>query len=656
MRFGTSIDQSLLALKEPVIAPSKQPKSVKPASPQKSRPAKPMEPGSIAALEDPASVLFLDIETTGLSWYYDEITIVGWLRDGAYSVHLAGDSPAPLLDSLRTALALVTFNGTQFDLRFLRKAFPELVLPPVHLDLRYLAKRAGLTGGQKAIELELGISQRANVEDIDGAMAVLLWHRYLRGDEWSLRRLIDYNRCDVVGMCGILDDVLDRLDTHPDLWFSRPRFAARGHVSSGLARPSSVLPRVRNLRATDNTFHSLFGGTPAELATVVGIDLTGSEKRPSGWCLSRGPETETAMVSSDDELFERVMAARPAIVSIDSPLSLPFGRSRVEDDDPSRDEFGIMRQCERELKRRGINVYPCLLPSMQGLTRRGMQLAARLRVAGVPVIESYPGAAQDIMGIPRKGAGQDFLKQGLEGFGIRGNFVCAPVRHDELDAITSALVGSFFLAGKYEALGGPSEAALIVPNLKADSPSRLVVGISGRICAGKTTVARMLEAHGFAYTRFSLVIDDEISARGGIPDRNTRQNMGLEINRKRGQRWLCDKVLERVADQERIVVDGLRFPEDHAFFAEQFGLRFMHVHIVALDSNRAIRYSRAEPSGPPFADADTQLVETKVDDLAGLAAVVLENDSTIDALETAVNAMLETLCHGKSGQCQSLLS
>jgi predicted nuclease with RNAse H fold len=109
------------------------------------------------------------------------------------------------------------------------------------------------------------------------------------------------------------------------------------------------------------------------------------------------------MVGTDDEMVARVIAISPALVSVDSPLSVPFGRTRVEDDDPGRSEFGIMRRCERELKRRGINVYPCLLPSMQGLTRRGMRLATRLRRLGIPVIESYPGAAQDIMGIPRKG-------------------------------------------------------------------------------------------------------------------------------------------------------------------------------------------------------------------------------------------------------------
>jgi len=250
------------------------------------------------------------------------------------------------------------------------------------------------------------------------------------------------------------------------------------------------------------------GSGEAKNATVVGIDLTSSGDKPSGWCVLHGAFAETDMIGSDEDIIARILSTDPVLVSIDSPLSIPYGRTRVEDDDPTRSEFGIMRRCERELKRRGINVYPCLLPSMQGLTRRGMGLAARLRDLGVPVIESYPGAAQDIIGIPRKGAGEEFLKRGLVDFGVLGRFASEAVRHDELDAITSALVGSFFLAGKYEALGGESEDPLIIPDLNAAS-GPLVIGISGRICAGKTTTARLLEHFGFAYTRFSLVVDED---------------------------------------------------------------------------------------------------------------------------------------------------
>ena len=111
----------------------------------------------------------------------------------------------------------------------------------------------------------------------------------------------------------------------------------------------------------------------------------------------------------------------------------------------------------------GISVFWCLLPSMAMLTRRGIKLATELRKAGCRVIESYPGAAQDILGIPRKKASLEELKQGLFRAGIQGGFVTSKVTHDEVDAITSALVGLFYLADDYIALGTPKEDYLIVP-------------------------------------------------------------------------------------------------------------------------------------------------------------------------------------------------
>ena len=377
-------------------------------------------------------------------------------------------------------------------------------------------------GGQKAIERTLRLPKRAGFEEMDGAEAVLLWHRYLRGNERALKRLIDYNRYDVLGMCGILDKVMDRLEVHPDLLFRRPRFAARKYAPQALVSRGEARINAGRWNALP-CFDGLFRGTAAQSATIVGIDLTGSEARPSGWCILRGSEAETDRIGTDNEIFTRALASRPTLISIDSPLSLPFGRERVEDDDPGRQQFGIMRRCERELKRRGINVYPCLLPSMQRLTSRGMRLAQRFRSAGIPVIESYPGAAQDIMGIPRKGVSIEFSRQGLADFGFRGSFINTAVTHDELDAITSALVGSFFLSQRYEALRGPSEDALMIPDPKTGGHSRMVIGISGRICAGKTTTARVLEERDFTYSRFSLVIDNEIVARGETLDRATRQ-------------------------------------------------------------------------------------------------------------------------------------
>lgn len=99
---------------------------------------------------------------------------------------------------------------------------------------------------------------------------------------------------------------------------------------------------------------------------------------------------------------------------------------------------------------RGIRSYPPLIQSMQKLTERGIKLAGTLRGLGYTVIESYPGGAQDILGIPRKTKGLDQLKSGLQMLGISGDYINANVSHDDIDAVTCALVGLFFLNGQYK--------------------------------------------------------------------------------------------------------------------------------------------------------------------------------------------------------------
>ena len=182
----------------------------------------------------------------------------------------------------------------------------------------------------------------------------------------------------------------------------------------------------------------------------LGIDLTGSEKRASGLALLQdrdiGYEAYTMRVKSDLEIEKEAITASPDVVSIDSPLSLP--------ENPEK----IYRDCELTLKRRGVGVYWCLLPSMRNLTMRGMGLARKLREKGLTVIESYPGAAQDILAIPRKNKGVSVLAKGLTEYGVVGNL---DVSHDELDAITAAIVGHLYLRGEYEALG-----CLIIPKVR----------------------------------------------------------------------------------------------------------------------------------------------------------------------------------------------
>ena len=181
----------------------------------------------------------------------------------------------------------------------------------------------------------------------------------------------------------------------------------------------------------------------------VGIDLTGSQSKPSGWASLDGCRATTALLRTDAELLAATLAAKPAVVSLDSPLGLP------------RQPGSILRDAERELMALRIGVYPCLLPSMVRLTHRGIALKKTIESHGIPVIEGFPGSAQDSLGIPRKKADLPGLRQGLVDYGL--DLPSRTLKHDELDAITAALVGQFWLSGDYHAFGNEDEGPIITP-------------------------------------------------------------------------------------------------------------------------------------------------------------------------------------------------
>ena len=575
----------------------------------------------------PSDTIFLDIETTGLSLYYDHITLIGWSRQGKYGVFIKGQEDSAFRRALAEAKVVVTFNGSLFDLPFIRKEFPSVKLPVVHIDLRFLAKRAGFSGGQKALERRIGIV-RNQLEGIDGSTAVVLWHEYSRGSRESLATLIRYNHADIEGMKPILDESVARLlestevpkAIWPETRFAKDRSRLRLNDQGRRAR-SIHIPAFQGRSGPRITCEEL--GTRELLSdlTVVGIDLTGSERRASGWCELAKRNASTEMLHTDDELIERTIGSKPHVVSIDSPLSLPFGRCHISDDDPGRARYGIMRQCERTLRRRGINVYPCLIPSMQRLTERGMRMASVLRKAGLPVIESYPGAAQDILGIPRKRVSTELLSTGLQEFGISGPWTESKPSHDELDALTSAIVGVFWWCGRFEALSGPDEGALIVPDLGTTSTSRLemrVVGISGPMEAGKTTASRFLADMGYRYGRFSSVLARLLGERGIVATRHSLQDIGQEVHISPGQRWLCDQLISEL-DSNRIVIDGMRHPEDHSTLVEHFGASFTHIFVSAPESRREERYKRHGEVAYDFATASKHPVERNIEWMGQLA-------------------------------------
>ena len=185
------------------------------------------------------------------------------------------------------------------------------------------------------------------------------------------------------------------------------------------------------------------------------MDLAGVETRPTGLCILKDMKAETCLVYKDEEILKRIEEINPKIVAIDAPLSLPEGRESIE----QRTSVHL-RECDKELLRRGIKFFPITLGPMRKLTNRGINLRRTLENKHFMVIEVYPGGAQDILGIPRKQQGLERLRAGLKKVGVRG--LNNRTSDHELDAVTCALVGRLLLEGK-SVTYGTSEQGIVMP-------------------------------------------------------------------------------------------------------------------------------------------------------------------------------------------------
>jgi len=190
---------------------------------------------------------------------------------------------------------------------------------------------------------------------------------------------------------------------------------------------------------------------------VVGIDLAGSEKRQTGFCILDGMKASTSVLYTDEEIIDKIEEVRPDIIAIDAPLSLPEGRKSIED----RTNVHL-RECDKELLKRRIKFFPITLGPMRKLTQRGIELKKTLENKGFRVIEVYPGGAQDVLKIPRKQRGLDKLKEGLKMLKITG--LTKEMNDHELDAVTSAFVGKLFLERKSETLGDQKNG-IVMPKI-----------------------------------------------------------------------------------------------------------------------------------------------------------------------------------------------
>jgi uncharacterized protein len=167
--------------------------------------------------------VYLDIETTGGPATYGDVTIVGLYANGRMTslIKNATLTERRLQDELAKYDLVVTFFGSVFDIPYLRAKFPRLSIDHAHIDLCFAARRLGLRGGLKQLEIEFDIPRASDLQGLTGWDAVRLWHMARHDAGSSLDLLLRYNEAD----CRNLERLAEIL-------YSRLTAACRHTVSS----------------------------------------------------------------------------------------------------------------------------------------------------------------------------------------------------------------------------------------------------------------------------------------------------------------------------------------------------------------------------------------------------------------------------------------
>lgn len=180
---------------------------------------------------------------------------------------------------------------------------------------------------------------------------------------------------------------------------------------------------------------------------IIGIDLAGSPKNPTGWALWKNKAIKANLVYTDKEILEGVLSHNPSIIAIDAPLRLP--------------KKGILRKADKEMIKRGYRVFPPSLSAMEKLTLRTIKINTLILEKGYKTIEVHPTSTRKALSMPLKD--WEKIQTILKSIGIKGEIQTRPLASHEIDAVTAALTAYLHVKNQTEAIGDEEEGFIIIP-------------------------------------------------------------------------------------------------------------------------------------------------------------------------------------------------
>ncbi|MBR9693348.1 AAA family ATPase [Candidatus Woesearchaeota archaeon] len=176
----------------------------------------------------------------------------------------------------------------------------------------------------------------------------------------------------------------------------------------------------------------------------------------------------------------------------------------------------------------------------------------------------------------------------------------------------------------------------------------LVIGFTGKMCAGKDAAAAILQQRGFEFHSLSDAIRAEADKRGLERTRENLRNLGNELRATHGPSVLGERMKELMTT-EKVVLVSIRNP------AEVEALRQIEKFVlVTIDAPTELRFEREVARGreDPPASVEELLEREELENKAdpnnqqldatmALADETIMNDSSLQELGGKVLALLE---------------
>ena len=182
----------------------------------------------------------------------------------------------------------------------------------------------------------------------------------------------------------------------------------------------------------------------------------------------------------------------------------------------------------------------------------------------------------------------------------------------------------------------------------------MIIGLTGTIGSGKSSIALYLQNKGFQYITISDIIREEAIRKGIFIKRKELQDLGNQMRKLKGNNYWARQVLKKISQDENWIIDGIRN------LGEVEELRELKNFIlIGIDAPEELRLIRAKRRNSERVSSDPKDMEElkhleardrgigepdygqQVLKCLQVADHTIINDKSLDELHSKINQLLQ---------------